>query len=498
VQIGIKSIIMLNRILSGIVCICFCSVWLTSCGSPAEPKETEIIIISLNDVHGNFENLAKISAFIQKTRTKHEHVIVADAGDRFTGNPYNDFFERTQAPLIDLMNTMGLDITVIGNHEFDYGAELLRDRLQMAEFIEVLANIETQNTIFNKLITPYHVFNMGGVEVGFLGLVCIDRQTGKPPALLDHVKEFTFFDPIETAINHRNSLRHKPDVYIALTHIGIENDYLLADSVPELDLIIGGHSHYLTVEPEFYNNVKILATDLHGDHIFKTTIIMKGQQIKSLSTELIATAALTDEDPIMVKKIQQYENNAFLSEPLFTLRHPFNEVQLGFLIADAALTLPGTDFTILNCGSVRTDTLRSGPISYANLLRVYPFSNHYGIIALRPAEMREIIEWEFETRKRCDAYPGGFHYVIDLTQDSPQVVKMTYPNGKALDENKSYNVVLNSFLISRHFSKRRDEVRVLPIFVVDNILNYLKRNPNADYRRAPRRVTRLEPQPPLS
>jgi 2',3'-cyclic-nucleotide 2'-phosphodiesterase (5'-nucleotidase family) len=479
-----------NVLYSFIFFTSLCLFGLNSC-TPKIQDEVEIIIISLNDVHGNFDNLAKISAYIQKVRDEHEHVIVADAGDRFTGNPYNDFFERTQAPIVDLMNTMGLDITVVGNHEFDYGAELLSERLQVAEFIDVLANMKTTGTVFNKLITPYHVFDMGGIEVGFLGLVCVDKHTGKPPALLDNVKMFTFFDPIETAISFTRSLRKKPDVYIALTHIGLEQDYILADSVPEFDLIIGGHSHYLTVEPEFRNDVKILATDLHGHHIFKTTIRIKGRKIANLFTELIATATLTDEDPAILKKIQHYKDNAFLSEPLFTLRYSFNEEQLGFLIADAALAIPGTDFSILNCGSIRTDMLKSGPVAYADLLRVYPFSNHYAIIALKPSEMREIIEWEFETPKRCNAYPGGFHYIIDMAQDPPRVVKLTYPNGKELDEKKSYNVVLNSFLISRHFAKRRDEVKTLPIYVVDNILNYLKLNPNVDYRNVSTRYARL-------
>jgi 2',3'-cyclic-nucleotide 2'-phosphodiesterase (5'-nucleotidase family) len=462
-----------------------------SCGSKRESKETEIIIISLNDVHGNFDNLAKISAYIQKTRAEHEHVIVADAGDRFTGNPFNDFHELTQAPIIDLLNTMGVDISVIGNHEFDYGIGVLKERLQKAEFIEVLANMDLRNTGMNKLITPYHVFDMGGVEVGFLGLVCIDRLTGKPPALLDHMIDFTFYDPIETAIKHRNSLQKgdkKPDVYIALTHIGLDMDYRLADAVPEFDLIIGGHSHYLTVEPEFRNDVKILATDRHGDHIFKTTIRVKDHEVVSISTELIPTSTLTDKDPVMVEKIKHYENNPFLTEQILTLKHPFNEEQLGFLLVDAAISLPGVELSIMNCGGVRADTLKAGPISYADLLRVYPFSNHYGIVDLKPSEIRMIIEQEYEIPKRCHTYPGGFSFVKDTINNITKILKLIDPNGKELDENRTYSVVLNSFLLSRHFFNRRDEVKVLPIFVIDNLVGYLKRNPNVDYRKAPRRA----------
>jgi 2',3'-cyclic-nucleotide 2'-phosphodiesterase (5'-nucleotidase family) len=465
---------------------------LTFCATQSQTKEKEIVIISFSDIHGNFKNLAKISAFVKETKKHYEHVIVVDAGDRFTGNPYNDFYQKKQFPIYDLLNTLGLDVGVIGNHEFDYGVELLSERIQQAEFVEILANIDVEGTILSKIVSPYHVIRKDDIEIGFLGLVCVDMHTGKTSALLDHLADFTFHDPIETAKKHKNSLRKKPDIYIALTHIGIEDDYRLADSVPELDLIIGGHSHYLTVEPEFRNSVKVLSNDRHGDHIFKTTISLKGREIASINVELIAVSELDDEDPIIVEKIYEYENNYFLSESFATLQHPFSKEQLGFLIVDAALSIPSVDLSILNFGSVRTNALKSGPVSYADILQVYPFSNHYAIIGLTPAEIRKTIESEMsESWKREGPYLGGFHCIMNTSNNVTKVVKLTCPNGKELDENRIYQVVMNNFLISRHFSNRREDITVMPIFVVDNIVGYLKQNPDADYRNAPKRTTHL-------
>ena len=474
-----------------VCCICLYSLLLVSCASQAEPKETEIVIISFSDIHGCFDNLAKISAFIKEAKTQYEHVIVADAGDRFTGNPYNDFYVRGQYPIYDLLNALGLDIAVVGNHEFDFGAELLVERMLMANFTEVLANIEVRGTVFNRLIKPYHVIEKGDISVGFLGLVCVDRQTGKTPALFEHVKDFTFYDPFETARNYTKSLRKKPDIYIALTHLGIRDDYRLADSVPEFDLIIGGHSHYLTVEPEFRNNVKVLNTDRRGDHVFKTIIRMKGRDIYNIQTELIAVSILIDEDPVIVEMVQHYEDNPFLATSFVTLRHSFNEEQLGLMVVDAALDIPNVDLSILNCGGIRADTLKAGQVTYGDILRVYPFSNHYVIIGLTPAEMREVIEWEFSIPKRCNAHPGGFHYVVDLSdENNPKVIEMTYPNGEKLDEDKVYQVALNNFLTSRHFYNRQNRVST-PVFVFDNIVKHLQSNPNVNYRNAPKRAKRV-------
>jgi 2',3'-cyclic-nucleotide 2'-phosphodiesterase (5'-nucleotidase family) len=480
---------MINRILPRLFCICLCSFLLISCVSPTELKETEIVIISFNDVHGNFKNLPKISAFIKETKENHEHVIVVDVGDRFTGNPYNDYHERRQFPIIDLMNTLGLDVAVVGNHEFDYGIDLLRDRMRETHFHEIVSNVELTSTALHKLIAPHHIVKIDDIEVVFFGLICVDRHTGKTVSLLDYVADITFRDPFETAKKCVESLRKKSHLLIALSHLGTSEDYRLADSIPELDMIIGGHSHYLTAEPEFHNGVKILNADKYGDFIFKTTIIMKGYDILDMSSELFDVSLLVNEDPMLVEKVKAYENNPFLKQPILTLKHPFNRDQLGLMIADAALTIPSVDFSIVNYGSVRTDTLMQGPIAYADILRVMPFNNHYGIVQITPAKMREILGWGFDDpNRRGDAYPGGFHYVLDRSEDIRKFVKLTYPNGKELDENKAYRVVINNSLVSRHFFNSRNEAEMLSIFVIDNMVQFLIQNPNVDYRKAPRRV----------
>jgi hypothetical protein len=106
--------------------------------------------------------------------------------------------------------------------------------------------------------------------------------------------------------------------------------------------------------------------------------------------------------------------------------------------------------------------------------------------------MREIIESEFAgPRKRCNTYPGGFHYIIDTVDNVTKVAKLTYPNGKELDEDATYRVTLNNFLLSKHFFEQNEQIEVLPVFVVDNIVQFLMRNPNVDYRRAPKRMKHL-------
>jgi 2',3'-cyclic-nucleotide 2'-phosphodiesterase (5'-nucleotidase family) len=456
--------------------------------------DTEIVILSLNDIHGKFDNLARVSAFIKETKKNHKHVIVVNAGDFFTGNPYSDLYEQRQYPIVDLMNTMGVDVSVIGNHEFDFGSDLLHNRLHDANFASVAANIETKNTVLEHHVQPYHIIEKGGVKVKFLGLINVDSRTKKTTAIMEHVANVVFYDPYETAEKYKH-LKRNVSVFVGLTHLGVEEDRKLADLMPEFDLIIGGHSHTLIERTEVRNGVTILQANRHARYIDKTTIFLKKGEVVNIINEMIEVANLTDEDPIVVSKVLGYEDNEFLKTPFATLENDLeDEEQLGNLFCDAALSLHSVDFSVMNCGSIRQDYLKAGPISYADVLRIYPFSNHLVIISFKPAELREFIEVEHDPQRTCLMHVGGFHYTLLETLDDKEkvvykAVSVTYPDGRPLDENKLYRVVMNNYLSSRYLSDHQvSKTNVTPIFVLDNIVDFLKHNPNISYQNTPKRA----------
>jgi 2',3'-cyclic-nucleotide 2'-phosphodiesterase (5'-nucleotidase family) len=449
------------------------------------------VILSYNDLHGDFENLPKLSAFVKETRSTYKNVIVASAGDRFTGNPYNDYHEKSQFPIIDLENHIGVDIAVIGNHEFDFGVELLNERLKDAKSIAISANIKLEGSGSGlEGVKPYHIFEKNGIKIAFLGLTEVDRLTGKPSVLLERVADIEFFDPIETAVNYR-FLRKKSHVFVALTHIGLREDLILADSMPELDLIIGGHSHTLLKEPIIQNNVLITQAYSRAKHVGKTTILLKKGVVSQITNEMIDLATWEGVvDSAIVEKIRIYENNPFLKEPFVTLQYEIpNHKQLGHMVADAALVLPGVDFSVVNCSSVRAARLDAGPVTYADILRVYPFNNYLVIVALKPSEIRELIETEFTDKRNCLMLPAGFEYVAQRTPgDNIKVVNMTYPNGKKLDETKTYHVAVNNYLFTKYLLPEQVANISVDISVLNNIVNFLRNNPNMDYRNVPTRA----------
>ncbi|MCL2412628.1 MAG: 5'-nucleotidase C-terminal domain-containing protein, partial [Bacteroidales bacterium] len=281
-------------------------------------------------------------------------------------------------------------------------------------------------------------------------------------------------------------LRRNSHVFIALTHIGTSEDVLLADVMPELDLIIGGHSHCVFEEPLIQNGVPIIQAGRNARYANKTKIFLRKGVIETIRSELISMRNWDGPiDSVMLEKVRNYENNPQLTRPFVTLRYDIPSLnQLGNMITDAALTIPNVDFALMNCGGIRIEYLRAGAITYGDILRLSPFGNSLFVVDMTAAEIRQFIETEFMERQVCLAIPGGFEYTARrMPGNSIRVETITYLNGRPLDENKTYRVALNNYLVSTYLTEFADRSRYTGVSMVDNIVEFLRHNPNKDYRR---------------
>ncbi|MBR5135939.1 MAG: metallophosphoesterase, partial [Rikenellaceae bacterium] len=126
------------------------------------PKPTRrVVILSTNDIHGAIQQFPRLATAIAECRDTVE-VILVDAGDRWTGNAYVDKAEQKCLPVIELMNRVGYDVATLGNHEFDYGQELLRERISQADFQIVCANMESCGSELTVPATT--IIERGGIK----------------------------------------------------------------------------------------------------------------------------------------------------------------------------------------------------------------------------------------------------------------------------------------------------------------------------------------------
>jgi 5'-nucleotidase len=241
--------------------------------APAKPASAlRLTILHTNDVHSHLEPMERgqfagiggapaRASFVAAQRRAHANVLLLDAGDILQGTPYFNLFHGE--PEIAAMNAMGYDAAAIGNHEFDAGierlGELARDHMK---FPFLCANYDFTGTPMEGLARDSMVIERDGLRIGLLGLgIRLDGLV--LPRLYTGTR---YLDPIEAARRAAVHLREeeKADFIICLSHLSLGSarraagtnndpgDRDLIHAVPQIDLILGGHNHFLLPTPEVH------------------------------------------------------------------------------------------------------------------------------------------------------------------------------------------------------------------------------------------------------
>lgn len=252
----------------------------------------ELVILHTNDTHSRIEPLPETdkfrpnmggvvrrAAFVDKVRSENENVLLFDAGDFLQGTPYFNLFKGEVE--VEAMNLLKYDAVTLGNHEFDYGMDVLEDIVKRATFPIVSTNYDFSETPIADYIKPYLIINKGGVKIGIIG------ANVNPLGLIasDHYEGMKFISPYEAANETAQMLRNelKCDMVICLSHMGYRSDLELAENSRNIDIIIGGHTHTYMKEPVFRKNLEgkeVLVFQTNGRGAYVGQIDVKFQKIK--------------------------------------------------------------------------------------------------------------------------------------------------------------------------------------------------------------------------
>ncbi|MEW6735694.1 MAG: metallophosphatase [Acidobacteriota bacterium] len=233
----------------------------------AAANTVTITVLHTNDTHSQIDpfpagtrnegmgGVARRATLVRRVRAENPYTLLLDAGDMFSGTPYFNFFHGEVE--IKSMSAIGYDVVTLGNHDFDDGVESLVRALKHASFEVVSANYEVAPTSSLKpFVKPYVVRTLAGIRIGIFGMG-IDLSKLVLPKLHQGV---VYREPLESARNTVAKLRgeEKVDLVICISHLGHFYksepericDVLLAKSIPEIDFIVGGHTHTFMKEPE--------------------------------------------------------------------------------------------------------------------------------------------------------------------------------------------------------------------------------------------------------
>jgi len=434
---------------------------------------TEIIILHTNDMHSKIDNLSKLAYLADSLRKTHPVVFLVAAGDNFTGNPVVDMVEDKGFPMIDLMNRCGFDVSAIGNHEFDMGQELFNYRMDQATFPFISCNIQVTGGTMRQP-KPFFAMNAGkDISIAFLGAIELNDQ-GIPDTHPSKVTGLKFSDPIKK-MKEFAWLKDKYTLLIGLTHLGVETDAILADSMPQLDLIIGGHSHTLIDKPLIRNGVQIVQAGANLKYVGKTTLVVDKGKLIERRDEIIPMSALTGINPQIQTLIEKYNQNEAFSQVVGVAETPIEGYdELGSFMTDAIKKRLKVDFAFQNQGGIRVQNIPQGNITMKDVYQLDPFNNQIVIYNMNLSEIISLICNAFNIEKSIDLQVSGLNYTVTTDSEGKCAgVEIVGYQGKPLNPAKEYTVAVNSYMAASYRFNHRDPGTTASQTTVQVLIDYL-------------------------
>lgn len=378
------------------------------------------------------------------------------AGD--TISPSVESITYKGAQMIEAWNAVGLDYATFGNHEFDFGPDVLKQRIKESKFGWIAANvIDTKTGKTFDDVPRFVVREFGGVKIGIFGIVLPEtKMTSKPGPNVE------FRSPCETAKEVVSELHSQGvKVVIALTHLSMREDKEVARCA-NVNLIIGGHEHTLLESHAGVAPIFKMTADARELGRIDLNISPTTGELESIDWKVIPVNNTTPEAPEFAAIYKKYAALlAELAQPIGrtsvaldarSAENRTRETNVGNFITDAFRKAMVADVALMNGGSVRADELIGpGRLTRRDLLSILPFKNKLIKIQLSGATLRAALEHGV-SRSAEDSQPGGFPQVsgvefsFDASRKPGARLVDVKVNGLPLDDNKKYTLTTTTFL----------------------------------------------------
>lgn len=463
--------------------------------------EGKLVVLHTNDMHGHYETteeqigIAGVAALKQQYEAQGADVLLLDAGDFSQGTTLVNHEKGLKAA--EYLVAAEYDAVAFGNHEFDFGAEAVRDIaavLKAGKVPVLAANVlkeGTQEAYFGDAV----VLEKGGLKVGIFGLDTAEAQTKAAPssvAGLDFADKEEMFAIAQKQVD---ALKEKGCEYIiCLSHLGVDEESVgrrstdLAEAVKGIDLIVDGHSHTVMDGGQMVQDTMIVSTGSYLANVGTVVIDEKtGEETAKLisAADFAATVGTYDETLAKMVAADLEEVNGIYEGVFAESKVDLNgerdpgvrtmETNLGDFSADAYLYAAReylkesglnltADVALSNGGGIRA-SIPAGEISMNTLYTVFPYGNTVVLVTVTGEQLLEVLEAStFCTPTALGGFPqiAGAEYTVNTAvpyENGEQYPDSTYfapakpgsrvtinsVNGKPFDLQETYTVVVNSF-----------------------------------------------------
>ncbi|WP_227394341.1 5'-nucleotidase C-terminal domain-containing protein [Jeotgalibacillus aurantiacus] len=459
--------------------------------SHADNHEFDLTVLHTNDTHASLDNVAKRVSLVKQLKAENPNNLLLDAGDVFSGTLYFNEFQGLAD--LEFMNLMGYDAMVFGNHEFDLGgpegnAELA-EFVKGAEFPFVASNVDfsmdtnfegLQNDIYTGEFSNGEIYNgiikeVNGEQVGIFGLTTEETSGIASPGPVTFSNYITAAEEAVAAFEEAGVNK-----IIALTHIGFDdsanfdNDKLLAENVPGIDIIVGGHTHSQLDEPYVYDGNEeltlVVQTGANNSNLGQLDVTFDAEGAITNYAGTLYDVAEAEEDAEAAELLAPYkeaiadlqeESTGAVSEVFLDGTRGLGgvrtaETNLGNLITDGMLAKAksideDTVIALQNGGGIRA-SIDAGDITIGEALTVLPFGNDLAIMNLSGAEILEALEHsvsQYPNENGAFLHVAGMEFSFDPSMEAGSRVQdvMIWMGDEAvaLEEDMMYKVATNVF-----------------------------------------------------
>ena len=438
--------------------------------------ETEIAILSVNDMHASIDQFPKFAAMVDSLRAIYPDMLLFSAGDNRTGNPVNDQYDPVNYPMIELMNRTGFDLCTVGNHEWDGNIANLQNDIERARFPFLCANVFIPDSV-NLNIKPFVAMEHQGVKLAVVGMIEL-RADGIPGAHPNNLKSLSF-KRADKVLPEYQYLRNQNDVVILLSHCGLEDDMELAQANPWLDAIIGGHSHTLIEHPTETNGVLITQSGSHLKYATLVKIKVNDHKVVQREAIVLNVNKVKKEKTEIRQLVNQFNDAPALNEAIAIAKTKFETPEeMGCMITDAMREMSGADFAFQNTGGVRVKFLKKGPITVKDVYTIDPFNNEVVVYRMTGAQVKKFILNNYRKNGGYPSYVSGMNYKI--SNDGKSVwISM---EGEEFSTKKTYEVAMNSYMASTVNIESLDEGRSLFMTSEEAVIAFLRKHKEVDYQ----------------
>lgn len=467
--------------------------------SEAPEKETmDLQILATSDLHGKFNpwdyalneesksgSMAQVASAVKELRT--DNTILVDAGDTIQDNSADLFFDEEIHPMSLAMNEIGYDVWVTGNHEYNFGGDVLKKVISQQKAKVLTGNVKDPEG--KPLADSYTIIEKGGAKIGIIGMVTpnITRWDSA------NLEGWTVTDPVEETRKIIDEIKDQTDVLIAVMHMGMNNEYEvknsgaedLANACPELDLIVASHEHRL-IEGEEVNGVLVVMNKNSAATMAKVDLTLEKQEdgsweVAERTSESLDMSAY-EPDKELMEKLAPYDERAKEDAAVVIGKleggslAPENEIAeiptaqiqdtaLIDLINEVQMYYTGADVSAAALFNMNAN-LKEGEIRKCDTALVYKYANTLYKLEMTGAQLKKYMEWtasyyntwkpgdltiSFNPEIRAYQYDmfAGVNYDINVANEpGSRIENLTWPDGKPVKDEDVCTIAVNNYRAS--------------------------------------------------